>query len=148
MTHRSTTARDRGVAEVALGSRIESHEAVRLHARLHEPDPVIRVDGHAVGSCPLAAGVGPFPHLAGRRIQSAEVSPGVIHEPDLAVGSDERVARAALFPGHLLLVDLDLLLMLGNRRGGRREDRGQGRDNDDRDALQGASLELSAVFDC
>ena len=86
--------------------------------------------------------------VTGFRIQVGGVVGLLTHEPDLAVGADERVARAALFPGHLPLVDLDLLLVLGNRRGGRSKDRGQGRDNDGRDALHGASLELLAVFDC
>ena len=70
------------LADVLLQQGVEADEPVRAHAGLDEPDPVVRIDGDAVGARALAARVGPLPDLAGPRVHAAQVSARIVHIPD------------------------------------------------------------------
>src|SRR5262245_18195688 len=85
VAHRPTAARNRRVTEESLGLGVEPHQAVGVHARLHEPDPVAVVHRHRVRQGRLTARILPLLDLTRLGIEPAGEPATIIRVPDVAI---------------------------------------------------------------
>ena len=88
-----------------LGFRIEANHRVRLHARLAIPQDIVH-RGDRVRLRLGPAGRRPLAHPAADRIESSQVTPGIIGIPEHAVAGDGNAPRSALRVGQNVFADL------------------------------------------